>query len=299
MEAEGIITMQRFAGIKRNVKFSPNHRGNDSAIFNLTVDRLKEMGHEVNVYSEEELLAAETLSEDCVFSMARSKKLVKKLQKLQKEKLVINSAFGVEQCFRTNMTKKLISNGVPYPKSVIVPTENPGEELFAQLGSNGFWLKRGDFHAIHKEDVSFAPGVACGIEILKEFQLRSIGEAVISEHLYGDLVKFYGVKDSGFFYWFYPAEFNHSKFNAEAINGAAHYYKFDEEVLKQHCTKAAEALDVHIYGGDAVIAPDGRMHIIDFNDWPSFAPCRDEAAIHIAQCIHREAAKLVAANGGQ
>ncbi len=290
--------MQRFAGIKRNVKFSPNHRGNDSAIFNLTVERLKEMGHEVNEYSEEEFLSAEKISEDCVFSMARSKKVVKKLQKLQKEKLVINSAFGVEQCFRTNMTNKLISNGIPYPKSIVVPTENP-EALFEKLCCKVFWLKRGDFHAIHKEDVSFAPNTSVAIEILKEFHLRGINEAVISEHLYGDLVKFYGVRGSNFFYWFYPAEFNHSKFNAEAINGAANYYTFDEGLLKQYCGKAAEALGVHIYGGDAVIASDGSMHIIDFNDWPSFAPCRDEAATHIAQCIHNEAAKLVAAKGGQ
>ena len=290
--------MQRFAGIKRNVKFSPNHRGNDSAIFNLTVERLKEMGHEVNEYSEEEFLSAEKISEDCVFSMARSKKVVKKLQKLQKEKLVINSAFGVEQCFRTNMTNKLISNCIPYPKSIVVPTENP-EALFEKLCCKVFWLKRGDFHAIHKEDVSFAPNTSVAIEILKEFHLRGINEAVISEHLYGDLVKFYGVRGSNFFYWFYPAEFNHSKFNAEAINGAANYYTFDEGLLKQYCGKAAEALGVHIYGGDAVIASDGSMHIIDFNDWPSFAPCRDEAATHIAQCIHNEAAKLVAAKGGQ
>ncbi len=290
---------QRLAGIKRNVKFSPNHRGNDSAIFNLAVDRLREMGYEVNIYSEDEFLAADTLAEDCIFSMARSKKVVKKLQKLQQHKTVINSAFGVEQCFRTNMTKKLIGNGIPYPKSIVVPTNNPAPGLFEQLDGKVFWLKRGDFHAIHKEDVSFAPSIAYGIEILKEFYLRGINEAVVSEHLHGDLVKFYGIKGSDFFYWFYPAEFNHSKFNAEVINGAANYYKFDEGLLKQYCSKAADALDIHIYGGDAVIAPDGSMHIIDFNDWPSFAPCREEAAVHIAQCIHNEAHRLVPANGGQ
>ena len=40
-----------------------------------------------------------------------------------------------------------------------------------------------------------------------------------------------------------------------------------------------------IYGGDCVVAPDGTIRIIDFNDWPSFAPCRADAATHIAKAI--------------
>lgn len=290
--------MKRFAGIKRNTKFSPNHRGNDNAIFTLTIEKLVAMGHEVRIYSEDEFLAADFIEEENIISMARSKKLVKKLQKLQQTKLVINSAFGVEQCFRTNMTRKLIDNSIPYPKSIVVPTDNPTIDLFKQLDSKIFWIKRGDFHAIHKEDVSFVPTPTVGVEILKEFHLRGINEAVISEHLYGDLVKFYGIKCSNFFYWFYPAEFNHSKFNAEAINGAAHYYSFDESLLKSFCSKAADVLDIHIYGGDAIIARDGSMHIIDFNDWPSFAPCRDDASAHIAACIHKEVTKLVPTKEG-
>ena len=43
--------------------------------------------------------------------------------------------------------------------------------------------------------------------------------------------------------------------------------------------------DVKIYGGDAIVAADGSISIIDWNDWPSFAPCRAEAAPHIAKCI--------------
>ena len=33
-----------------------------------------------------------------------------------------------------------------------------------------------------------------------------------------------------------------------------------------------------VYGGDAIVSPDGEVHIIDINDWPSFSPCLDEAA---------------------
>ena len=30
---------------------------------------------------------------------------------------------------------------------------------------------------------------------------------------------------------------------------------------------------------------DGSIRIIDFNDWPSFAPCRAAAAPYIAKCV--------------
>ena len=40
-----------------------------------------------------------------------------------------------------------------------------------------------------------------------------------------------------------------------------------------------------VYGGDCIVDSDGKMQIIDFNDWPSFAPCRNEAAPYIAKAI--------------
>ena len=33
-----------------------------------------------------------------------------------------------------------------------------------------------------------------------------------------------------------------------------------------------------MYGGDAIVTSDGDFYIIDFNDWPSFASCREAAA---------------------
>lgn len=282
--------MIQFAGIKRNTEFSPNHRGNDHAIFTLTADELIKKGCRVNVYSEDEFMAMDTVPEDCIFTMARNKQTVKKLQLAeQMGKYVINGGAGIENCYRINMTHGLVNAGIPYPKSLIVETENIKADQFAALKGSSYWIKRGDFHAIHKEDVSFARNINHALDILKEYHLRGIAEAVISEHLHGDLVKFYGVRGTDFFYWFYPVEFNHSKFDAEAINGASNYYSFKENDLKNFGTKAAEALGIYIYGGDAIIAENGTMQFIDLNDWPSFASCRDEAAKHIAQCIYQQA----------
>ena len=46
--------------------------------------------------------------------------------------------------------------------------------------------------------------------------------------------------------------------------------------------RLSELTDVRVYGGDCIVTPEGSLAIIDFNDWPSFAPCREEAARAIA-----------------
>ena len=78
---------------------------------------------------------------------------------------------------------------------------------------------------------------------------------------------------------------HHSKFGLEVINGTAKGIPFDEAQLRLLCHKAAEVLNIHIYWGDCIVSEDGVMRIIDFNDWPSFAPCREEAAPNIARRI--------------
>ena len=142
-----------------------------------------------------------------------------------------------------------------------------------------------------KEDVAYA---TCKVEvenILADFRNRDIPVAVINEHLQGDLVKFYGVHGTDFFYWFYPSPCSHSKFGLEKINGIAKGIPFSVEELKIQSDKAAEALNVPIYGGDCVVSADGTLRIIDFNDWPSFARCREEAGGKIAECIYNRAKK--------
>ncbi|MDE6321932.1 MAG: hypothetical protein K2L93_06485, partial [Muribaculaceae bacterium] len=62
---------------------------------------------------------------------------------------------------------------------------------------------------------------------------------------------------------------------------------FDEKQLRDICEKSSEVLDVKIYGGDCIVGEAGTVQIIDFNDWPSFAPCRNEAAPHIAKCVYQ------------
>ncbi len=265
--------------------YSPNHIGNDSAIFNATADELRKRGCLVNIYSEEKFLS-EGVKEDIIVNMCREMKSIHKLQELEDAgALVINSGYGIENCTRERMTRILLGSGIPYPKSLIVGTD---ENVLKKLVDGGFercWIKRGDFHAMHKEDVSYVRHAEEAQEVLQEYFLRGIKRAVINIHLEGDLIKFYGVSGTDYFFWFYPYDSGHSKYGLEAINGKSRGIKFDESELRRICDEASEALDVKIYGGDCIIDSDGSMRIIDFNDWPSFAPCRKEAAPYIAKCI--------------
>ena len=275
----------KIAGIMRAGAYSPNHIGNDAAIFNAAADELRKRGCLVNIYSEEKFLN-DGIKEGIIVNMCREMKSIDKLQELEDAgALVINSGYGIENCTRERMTRILLGSGIPYPKSLIVGTD---ENILQDLVDGGFdrcWIKRGDFHAMHKEDVSYVRHPEEAQEVLQEYFLRGIKRAVINIHLEGDLVKFYGVQGTDYFFWFYPYDAGHSKYGLEAINGKSRGIKFDEAELRRICEEASEALDVKIYGGDCIIDPDGSIRIIDFNDWPSFAPCRKEAAPHIAKCI--------------
>ena len=86
---------------------------------------------------------------------------------------------------------------------------------------------------------------------------------------------------------FYPFDSGHSKYGLEAINGKAKGLSFSLDHLKDLCHRACQELQVVVYGGDCIVTPEGEIFIIDFNDWPSFAPCRNQAAPHIADAIDR------------
>lgn len=275
----------KIAGIMRAGAYSPNHIGNDAAIFNLTTEQLRKRGCEVKVYSEEQFIAGE-VKEDIIVDMCREHRSMVLLQQLEDAgALVINSGYGIENCTRERMTRILLGSNIPYPDSLIVDTDEVVKDRMLAAKMDRAWIKRGDFHAMHKEDVSYVRHPEEAQEVLQEYFLRGIKRAVINRHLVGDLIKFYGVRDTPFFYWFYPFDEGHSKYGHEAVNGHSRGIEFDVAGLRHICQQAADVLDVIVYGGDCIVDPDGTIRIIDFNDWPSFAPCRQEAAPHIAKAI--------------
>lgn len=280
------------AGIMRAGVYSPNHIGSDAAIFNAVADQLRKRGCEVNVYSEEQFNDDGIRGERIVLNMCREQRSIARLQKLEDDGcLVINSGYGIENCTRERMTRILLGSGIPYPESLIVNTDEGIRDRLLRAKMDRVWIKRGDFHAMHKEDVSYVRHAEEAQEVLQEYFLRGIKRAVINRHLEGDLIKFYGVAGTGYFYWFYPFDDGHSKWGSEAVNGKSKGFDFDPAKLHELCEKSSELLDVLVYGGDCIVGPDGVTRIIDFNDWPSFAPCRAEAAPFIARAVLAEIKK--------
>ena len=247
------------AGIMRAGAYSPNHIGNDTAIFNAVAEQLRKRGCIVNTYSEEQFNSSD-LKEDIIVNMCREHSSIMKLQQLEN-------------------AGRLVTD------SLIVNTNEVVKDRLEKSGFQSCWIKRGDFHAMHKEDVSYVRHSEEAQEVLQEYFLRGIKRAVINVHLVGDLIKFYGVRGTNYFFWFYPFDEGHSKYGHEAINGKSQGLKFDVKHLKTICNRAADELNVEIYGGDCIVGKDGDIKIIDFNDWPSFAPCRYDAAPHIAKRI--------------
>ena len=273
------------AGIMRAGAYSPNHIGNDAAIFNATADQLRKRSCTVNIYSEEQFNSGK-VKERVILNMCREQESIKRLQDMEDDGcIVVNSGYGIENCTRERMTRILMGHNIPYPDSVIVNTDEAVVNQLRKAGINNCWIKRGDFHAMHKEDVSYVRHAEEAQEVLQEYFYRGIKRAVINRHLEGDLIKFYGIHNSPFFFWFYPFDEGHSKYGLEAINGKSKGIDFDIERLKDICHDASEALGVEIYGGDCIVSPEGDIRIIDFNDWPSFAPCRNEAAPFIAKAV--------------
>jgi glutathione synthase/RimK-type ligase-like ATP-grasp enzyme len=57
----------------------------------------------------------------------------------------------------------------------------------------------------------------------------------------------------------------------------------DPSCLSSMAQQIACALNLRVFGFDAILDVDGNLNVIDVNDWPSFSKFRDEAASEIAK----------------
>jgi glutathione synthase/RimK-type ligase-like ATP-grasp enzyme len=268
----------QIAGIKRSRKYSPNQTTNDALIFLKTAQELNKHGASVDLYSEEDA-NIEEIREEIIFSMARGEDSINKLIQLQKNGVtIINPPQSTLNCYRSSMYQKLVESNIPFPKSIIVKTNSKEQFKISQLNERKIWVKRGDVHAIHREDVTSAYNDEELNFLLKEFANRGIREALLQEHIEGDVIKFYSVFGTDFFHWYYQNGNNN--------------YKFSENHLRELAALAAEKLGVIVYGGDAIIQRDGSIILIDLNDWPSYAPVRNEASKIIAETIINRAVEF-------
>jgi hypothetical protein len=266
----------RFAGVLRKAEYSPNCIENDLLILSRTADHLRSFGANV-VLIDEAGLSPQAVKEEFIFSMAQGPEAMRILAEIENKRqtLIINSPKSVLGCYRYNMVRQLPCNGIAFPKSIVVETSEADASMVEEMTTRKIWVKRGDVHAVHKEDVAAAYNLNEAMTILREFDRRAINTAVLQENIDGDTVEFYAVRDSFFFHWHHP----------DGIYRAP----FDETKLKWLANRSAEILSLWVYGGEAIIDRNGTITIIDINDWPSFAPVREEASLAIANLIYDKA----------
>jgi hypothetical protein len=264
-------------GIYREPEYSPaQHTSNDAIILQLVGRALEQEAAAVELAA---LPVARTRWRDAalVFSMCQGPDALAELAHwAQAGARIVNDPLASRRTYRDQLCPLRGLDGVPFPPSMFVRTDRPLDRSAAShLFRNGAaWAKRPDVHATCAADVIRLDGWGAADAALEGFRRRGIAEIVVQEHRPGDEIKFYGVADSEFFWYFYPWEFVG--------------YPFDPRALRRLAEQAAGLAGVGIFGGDAIVAPDGSLTIIDLNDWPSFAPCRGAAAGSIARHILRQ-----------
>ncbi len=260
------------AAILRAGIFSPNHIANDAAILHAVAAELRQRGCTVNIYSEEEFCNAR-IDEEVILAMCRGDKALEKIQKLEDEgRTVVNSGYGIENCVRMIMVRLLADARVPQPDFIVADTDTDVRRKLAGAGFRACWVKKGEAPIHHLEDISLCRHPEEAQEILHEFFFRHISRAVVSRAVEGEKVRFYGIASSGWFHCFMPFG------DAEAGDAI-------KEKIRTTAMQAAEALKVDIFGGDITLTPEGECYIVNFDDWPSFAPIRKEAARAIAKSV--------------
>ena len=266
----------QFLGVYREKRFSPGvHAAGDAEILELTQAAIACAGYQTALIAPEDLPTASP-SVPVVFSMCQSLEALLVLQEWERQGvLVINTPAAVRACYRLALVTAFSHTTLPFPRSVIVPLEEagPSEAVYALLPETtaGWWVKRGDVHAMQSDDVLFVSHAADLLEQLTRLRQRGIRHAIVQEHITGQEWKFYAVRGHGVIHAFAPHD--------------THSVSIDPACLSMLAQQAGMVLGLDVYGGDCLVTTDGDLCLIDINDWPSFRGCRPAAATHIAQHI--------------
>lgn len=263
--------MKRLLGLYREKQYSPGrHQSNDALLLDQIAHRLREREFSVDVMSLDQANGARAQAA-LVFSMCQGRAALESLAEWEREGVrIINSPRAALNTHRDRLPALMIDAQLPFPQTNLVATD--GEPDLRRLDlEEGIWLKRGDVHASVTADVQWIDSRERLEAGLAEFARRGISFAALQAHRAGDEIKFYGVAGGAFFHWFY--------------SGNPRKHPFDSARLQKLGDDAAATAGLDVFGGDVIVSPGGELTLIDLNDWPSFAPCRERAAYAIADFI--------------
>ena len=268
--------MRRVWGVYRELAHSPGRETDDAEILRATAAELSARGFDVTLKSPDELPAASDPGvPGLLFVMCERPESVETLAAWERRGArIVNRPSGIRNTDRERTIALFEAGRVPFPRSVLVDASRsasfPGP----------CWVKRGDVHATEAGDVAYAADPGTLALHLERLDARGISRAVVQDHVAGDLIKFYAVAsleagsdEPSWFQWFYHRD--------QTLANHA----FDERSLAAATSRAASALGLEVYGGDAIVSKGGGISIIDLNAWPSFALFRSVAATKIAALL--------------
>ena len=251
-------------GISRAPQFSPGAIDRDEAIFHAVEERLRQAGHTVRRVEETDFTSDLLTETDCVFTMGRLRKVLEALKPFEsEEKRIVNSPTSLLAYNRGKMFLRFYYHGlwVPYVRIV-----TPQSAALTEDTSFPLWIKRNENSMYEEKDIAFIESPEQLTPALDQFFKRGLQEVLLCEHIEGEKYKCYGVLGTGFFY-------------------VSPGCPIPANRLKEEMEKTAKLAGIAVYGGDCIVCPDGTFYIIDFNDWPSFALCKEQAAEAIARLI--------------
>jgi glutathione synthase/RimK-type ligase-like ATP-grasp enzyme len=263
--------MKRLLGLYREKQYSPGrHQSNDALLLDQIAHRLREREFSVDLMTLAEANGSRSAAA-LVFSMCQGRSALENLAEWEREGVrIINSPRAALNTHRDRLPALMVEGRIPFPETHLVNTNESADAHSLDLDA-GIWLKRGDVHASVTADVQWIDSQERLEAGLADFSRRGIDLAALQAHRAGDEIKFYGVTGGAFFHWFY--------------SGNARKHPFDFAELQNLGNKAAAAAGLDIFGGDVIVSPAGELTLIDLNDWPSFAPCRERASYAIADFI--------------
>jgi len=253
-------------GIFREEVYSPNRIGDDAEILRLTAEAIRRQGYAVELRAPEEL--SPQTQPDMVFAMCEGSACLDILERWEfMGYAVVNNPAAIRNTHRYRMLPLLDCTPVPLPKTMLIRTTESVNGYFDI--PKGVWVKRGDVHSTQPEDVQLHFDRAAIDQTLRALHFRWVRQAVLQENIQGDVIKFYGVPGQKWFRHFYHKP------------GEKAGYPFCPEQIRITAEMAAARLGLEVFGADFVVTEDGH-YLIDINSWPSFAPCKEEAAEKIA-----------------
>lgn len=257
-------------GVYREKRFSPGKIEDDAAILDMTLDALTGLGCKVARVAPDALCSG-TLRPPCVVTMAQSAETLALLAEWQRQGTrVINSSVSIRNCYRKPLTKLLAEAGIKTPHGRMVNLRGTTAEVDFDW-PRPVWLKRGDVHAMQEGDVVLVSSRDDLLPALEHFQRHDIKDALLQEHIDGEVIKFYGVGQRRYFKAF--------------LAKTGEDFTRQVGLLRELAEEAERAVGIEVYGGDAVLTPEHELYLIDLNDWPSFSRCRGEAAESIASYV--------------